>query len=109
MLKVLAFTRYTSVGASSRVRVYQFIDEIRNYNINIHPSPLFGKNYIDLLYIDNKRSFSIILFAYIKRFFKLFTVHKYDLIFIEKELFPFLPGLFEKILWLIKKKIHCRL
>lgn len=104
MLKVLAFTRYTKLGASSRLRFYQYINEAKNYNIDLEPSPLFNEDYINRLYSGKGRSFQIVFFSYIKRFFKLFTVYKYDLIIIEKELFPYFPGLFENILYLIKKK-----
>ena len=68
MLKVLAFTRYTKLGASSRLRFYQYINEAKNYNIDLEPSPLFNEDYINRLYSGKGRSFQIVFFSYIKRF-----------------------------------------
>lgn len=42
--------------------------------------------------------------AYLSRLLKLFTVSKYDLIVIEKELFPYLPAFAEQVLALLKVK-----
>ena len=97
ILKILAFTRYGVNGASSRLRTYQYIDGLRTFNIYIEPSPLFGVNYINRLYSGRGRSFFIVSASYIKRFFKLFSVLKYDLVIIEKELFPYLPSIFERL------------
>ncbi|MBI90192.1 MAG: glycosyl transferase family 1 [Candidatus Marinimicrobia bacterium] len=104
MLKVLAFTRYANLGASSRLRFYQYISAIKLYNIEIDPSPLFNENYIDFLYLGKGRSFRIIITSYIKRIIKLFSVARYDLVIIEKELFPYLPGVFESLLYLFNKR-----
>ena len=78
MLKVLAFTRYAIIGASSRLRIYQYINGLKTYNIDIEPSPLYEENYINLLYSENRRSFYIVIASYVKRMFKLFSVDKYD-------------------------------
>jgi len=103
-VKVIAFTRYAINGASSRLRIYQYIDLLKSYNIDIEPSPLFNENYINLLYSGRGRSVFNVIACYIRRVIKLISVAKYDLVIIEKELFPYLPSVFESLLYFFKKK-----
>ena len=103
-LKVIAFTRYAANGASSRLRIYQYITPLKSYGIDIEPSPLFNERYINLLYSGKARSVSNIIVCYLRRVFKLIFLAKYDLILIEKELFPYLPGIFESLFFYFKKR-----
>lgn len=100
--KILILTRYGNLGASSRVRMYQylpFLEKETNFTI----SPFFSNTIIDDLYRHKKRNYFLILLAYIKRMLILFKSSSYDIIWIEKELFPYLPGFFES-LFLSNKK-----
>ena len=103
-IKIIAFTRYANNGASSRLRIYQYIDPLKSYNIDIESSPLFNENYINLLYSGRGRSLFIVITCYIRRVIKLISVAKYDLVIIEKELFPYLPSVFESLLYFFQKK-----
>lgn len=99
-MKILFLTKYDSMGASSRYRFFQFYDFYKENNIEITTQTFFDDEYIIDLYIG-KRNIRSILTAYIKRFFTLFSVKKYDLLVVEKELFPYLPAVFERILKLM--------
>jgi glycosyltransferase involved in cell wall biosynthesis len=59
---------------------------------------LLGDGYIENLYSDGGLPFSIILSGYLKRIFWLLRACSFDLIWIEKELFPWLPSWAEDIL-----------
>tara|TARA_Y100000590_G_C15747715_1_gene1022844 strand:- start:11768 stop:12787 length:1020 start_codon:yes stop_codon:yes gene_type:complete len=59
--------------------------------------PLLVDNYLIKKYNKNI-AFGLIINAYIKRILKLISLNKYDLIWLEKELFPFLPAWVEKLL-----------
>ena len=104
-IKIKAFTRYAEKGASSRVRLYQFIPILKEKNCDITPAPFFNNKYLETLYNKKKRPILSVLMAYLYRVFYLLTTFKYDIIWIEKELFPFLPFWFEKIFLLGKKRI----
>jgi glycosyltransferase involved in cell wall biosynthesis len=99
-MKILFLTKYDSMGASSRYRFFQFYDFYKENNIEITTQVFFDDKYIVDLY-KGKRNIKSILKAYIKRFFVLFSVKKYNLLVVEKELFPYLPAIFERILKLI--------
>lgn len=99
--KILLFSRYDTIGASSRVRFYQYLDYLNNNGISVNTSPLFSNKYLDNLY-KNKNIFFEVLNGYIHRFFKLFFISKYDLIILEKELFPYFPPFFEYLIKFFK-------
>lgn len=99
-MKVLFFTRYTRKGASSRLRFYQYIPYFESKGVKCDISPLFDDKYLIDLYGTKKVSLIHILRRYALQFLKLFQVYKYDIIVIEKELFPYVPALFE---WLLAK------
>ena len=102
-MKILFLTKYDYMGASSRYRFFQFYDFYKENNIEITTQAFFNDNYLINLY-QGKRDIKAILNAYIKRFIVLFHINKYDLLVIEKELFPYIPAFFEKILSLMKVK-----
>ena len=64
---------------------------------NIKVSPLFSDDYIKDLYNKNPLLLHIIK-GYFNRLFYLLYVKHYDLIWIEKEVFPYLPAFVERIL-----------
>lgn len=95
--KILLFSRYDTMGASSRVRFYQYLDFFKNNGIRVTNSPLFSNKYLNKLY-RNKNIFFEVLFGYFNRLFRLFFISKYDLIILEKELFPYFPAVFEYLI-----------
>ena len=96
-MKVLYFTKYSRLGASSRLRSYQYFPYLEKKGIRVSVSPLFSSDYLSNLYEGNSNGFEI-LKSYIKRVVKLGTVFHYDKIVIEKELFPYLPAFAEQLL-----------
>lgn len=95
-MKVLFLTKYDKLGASSRYRFFQFFDSYEKHNIECITKPFFDDLYIENLY-KHKFDSLLILKSYIRRFAALFGVKKYDLVVIEKELFPYFPAIFEKL------------
>ena len=45
-MKILLFSRYGSLGASSRVRYLQYLDYFRDNGLKILVSPLFSNDYL---------------------------------------------------------------
>ena len=103
---ILVLTRYARTGASSRLRFYQFIDDIKRNNKGVRfiEKPLFDDNYVDSLLVDKNMTISI-FYAYMRRFFILLSARKYQCIWVEKEVFPFFPSIFEFILKKLKIKV----
>lgn len=96
--KIAAFTRYSRMGASSRIRTYQYIPKLEEAGYEVEVFPLFGDEYLKKMYGGLSKPKTEILKAYLKRFISLFKTKKFDLIWIEKELFPYMPAWFEIIL-----------
>lgn len=99
-MKILALTKYSKQGASSRYRFYNYQKYFSKEDINMEISPLFNANYFKITTIYTKVAF--VLWAYLKRFFiimgLLIKPKKYDLLLIEYELFAYFPVWFEFLL-----------
>ena len=103
MKRLVFFTKYTAKGSSSRYRFYQYIDSFKDdYECIIYP--LLDDDYIDLLYGGKRISIFKIISCYLRRVWCLLSkIRKDDLLFVEKELFPYFPSVFE--LYLKKRRI----
>ncbi len=99
MSKLLMLTRYDIAAPSSRYRFYSYVDYLEENGIICDIQPLFNKEYLDLSYSGSLRIFSVIK-CFLRRLNNLSNLNKYDLILIEKELFPFLPAWFESFFYL---------
>lgn len=97
-MNILLFSKYGRKGASSRVRSLQYLPYLDEKGHSVSVCPLFPSEYLDMLYGKEKRSFPLILKSYWERSRKLSKVKDHDAVWIEKELFPWLPLIEEKIL-----------
>lgn len=102
-MKVLFLTKYTNLGASSRMRTYQYLRFYREAGIECTAEAFFDDTYLKRLYSGQRSTWRLLGF-YLKRLMVLSTAFKYDKIFIEKELFPYFPPFFEYLLFLFGKK-----
>lgn len=93
--RLLAFTRYSRLGASSRVRFFQYIAILNSEGISVDFSTLFDDEMLWSRYTYNKYKKLSLLLAYLKRLFRLLTIPNRSVFWIEKELFPWLPYPFE--------------
>lgn len=96
-MKVLALTRYDTTGASSRVRLLQYLPYLKRAGIDISVSPFLSEIYLSRLYSGLSFDFKDILKSYINRVHKLLSAQTYGVLWVEKELFPWLPCLFENL------------
>lgn len=102
-MKILALTKYDSLGASSRMRVLQYIPYLKKDGFDIDTHNLFDNKYVELLQSNKRHPFKI-LKAYIKRACILLNSKKYDLIWIEKEALPWVPFFIENLF--ISANVH---
>ena len=104
-MRVLALTRYSSLGPSSRVRFYQYVPSLTSYGMEVQVAPLLGNDYVRNLYGGKRQPVFSVLRAYISRIAYLLNSGHFDLLWIEKELLPWLPTRFESLF--LRRGIPC--
>lgn len=94
-MKVLLLSKYTARGASSRQRSLQFLPGMKRAGIKVDFCPLFDDRYLGSRFETGKGGLIDLVFAYARRIKACLTADGYDALWIEKELFPYLPAWFE--------------
>jgi glycosyltransferase involved in cell wall biosynthesis len=89
-VRVLLLTRYDRLGASSRLRSLQFLPWLARAGIDVEVQPLLPNAYLQDLY-QGRKDYRYAVGAYLGRYRSLGQTDKFDLLWIEKELFPWLP------------------
>lgn len=100
-MRVLFLTKYDRLGASSRYRTFQYIPYLEAEGIHCEASPLFTDGYLAVRYSSGRPSAFHVLGAFYRRLKEMGKFKGFDLVVVEKELFPYLPAFFEK--WMLKK------
>lgn len=95
---ILFLTKYSRMGASSRYRSWQYLPALEAKGIRCDVSPLFNDNYLKHLYSYGRVTIADLTGALKRRLEALLKVVKYDLLWLEYELFPYLPAIFEEII-----------
>ena len=96
-MRILLLSRYADLGASSRVRYLQYLPYLEHQGMYFTVVPLFSNRYLKALYEGN-RAWLEIFKGYFRRVLSLLRARQFDVLIIEKELFPFLPAIAERIL-----------
>lgn len=99
-MRILLLSRYGSLGASSRVRYLQYLSYFRSQGADISVVPLFSDRYVRALYEGGARRWEVFA-GYWRRLQALIQASRFDVLIVEKELFPFLPAVVERLLCLI--------
>jgi glycosyltransferase involved in cell wall biosynthesis len=97
-MQILLLSRYGKLGASSRYRSYQYLPFLQNDGIEITSMPLLDDAYLTARYDNQPLSLLKIANAYVKRFISLLGANRYDLLWIEYELFSLIPAWFEQMI-----------
>ena len=97
-IRVLLLSRYPSVGASSRVRFYQYLELLRAEGIAVSVAPFFDADYLPQRYAGKRTSSVSLLIAYAKRIGWLLRVGRFDLVWVEYDALPWIPKLIETLL-----------
>jgi glycosyltransferase involved in cell wall biosynthesis len=87
-------SKYGRLGASTRLRSLQYLPFLEKHGITVKYAPLLNDDYIKEYYKKNKNIWKLTK-GYIHRCLELIRVRDYDLIWIEKEVFPWLPDWIE--------------
>jgi len=102
--RILVLTKYPRMGASSRLRTLQYLPLLEEQGFEFTVQSLFDDDYLKNLYQRGKRSKLAIIKYYSKRLKSLLTVGSCDLIWIEYEVFPYLPAFVERALNIFGKE-----
>ncbi len=97
-LNVLLMAKYSRLGASSRLRTMQYLPGLKSAGINVQIQSLFDDEYLKVLYTQKTRKPLQVMWRYLVRLYHVLTIHSVDIVWLEYELFPYLPAWFEK--WL---------
>ena len=98
-MRVLALTRYARRGASSRLRFEQFVPGLATLGIDVTVAPLLDDRFLTRRYAGRRVDVVALTRAYASRATRLFRREPWDLLWLEKEAFPWLPDLVERTLF----------
>lgn len=104
-VKILLFSKYSRTGASSRLRMLQYIPFLRGEGIDVTVANLLDEEYLNRLYEGKGSSVYHYADYYIKRLIWILKVRRFDLVWLEKELYPYFPACAEQVLKLLGVKV----
>ena len=84
-------TRYGRLGASSRVRFFNFFEILISNGINIISNELISNQKLKTLYDKGEYNLLDLVSTYLKRFYFLYVNRNCKVLWLEKELLPWLP------------------
>ena len=91
-------TRYGPTGASSRLRAYQYLPYLQTLDLQITALPFFPDSHQQDLYAGRSPRWGRVGAAYLRRLVRLARVTSFDLVWIEHEVFPWLPAFAERLI-----------
>ncbi len=94
MMRILLLSRYTRLGASSRLRSYQYLPYLSKAGVDVTVAPLFADDYIRGLYSGDNSKLAIVK-SYLARLRNILRARQFDLLWLEYEMLPWLPSWFE--------------
>jgi glycosyltransferase involved in cell wall biosynthesis len=97
-MRVHVLPRYTRLGASSRVRFYQYVPYLERLGLQVTISPFFRDRYQKRFQKDGHKSPLEALRGYIGRTAALLSATRFELLWIEKDALPWIPDAIESIL-----------
>lgn len=90
-MKVLLLTRYGRLGASSRVRLLQYLPYLEDAGMQVTVQSLLSDDMLRLRYARGRYPAAALLGAYWKRCVALLGCKEFDVVWIEKEALPWWP------------------
>ena len=99
-LSLLLLTRYAPLGASSRIRMLQYMPALAAAGIDVVTAPLFDEVSVKRLYEGGGYSLPRLVSSLFRRLSWLRRSRRFDLIWLEYELLPWLPAMGE---WLLAR------
>ena len=102
--RLIAYPRYSQLGASSRVRMYQFEERLRNSRWEVSFYPFATDSFLQSRY-RGKRDWAGVAASYWRRILSLREMKTAELVWVEKEFIPWVPSWIEKAFVSYRSKI----
>lgn len=102
-MKVLLLSKYPRKGASSRLRSFQYFPFLKEQGVEVVISPLFDERYLNLLYETGRKPRFHSVLLYLRRLWAFIQCFRYDVVWIEYELLPYMPAFGERLLKLFSR------
>ena len=93
-MRLLMLPRYSALGASSRLRMMQYVPALRAAGIEVEVAPLLGDDYVRGLYAGSI-PMATVLRSYWQRLRRVQAMDHFDVVWLEKETWPWLPAWLE--------------
>jgi glycosyltransferase involved in cell wall biosynthesis len=106
-ISVLAFTKYADKAASTRQRLLLYQEYLRERGIGITWQPLLENEYLERFSRGQTSPRTKIALSYAKRLGQLLRQKNFDILWVQYELFPYLPAAFERLAFLTGKPVLC--
>lgn len=97
MTRILALTKYGPKAASTRQRFLQYAPSLGLLGVELVCKPLFDDQFIDAINQGDRQSIRRLMSCYAKRLYALARPGSVDLIWVQYELFPYLPAAMERL------------
>lgn len=95
-MNVLALTKYGPLGASSRVRTLQYVPHLQAAGLEVTVRSLLDDAYLTRRYAAERSGLLFLLRSYVRRIGEALRAGRYDVVWVEKELMPWMPGFLER-------------
>jgi glycosyltransferase involved in cell wall biosynthesis len=97
-VRVLFLTKYSNSGPSSRYRVGQFLPFLDRAGIEWRLHPLLDDRYLAARFAKRRPGVTYLARRAIGRVSALLRSHRYDVVFVQKEILPWVPPIVERLL-----------
>ena len=98
MQRVLVLSRFARNGSSSRLRHYIFEEPLRELGYELTIAPFFEEDYLTARYGGRRYPLWRIAWRYLIRIGTLLNARRFDLLWVEKEILPYMPAALEFML-----------
>lgn len=97
-MRLLLLTRYGVLGASSRMRTYQYVPDLLHAGFAVTTRALLPDVYLERQYAGKPPGVALVARSYLRRVLDVLRATRFDLVWLEKELLPWVPGPVEQLL-----------
>ncbi len=104
-MRVLALMKYGPLAASTRQRLLQYTPYLSAHGVEFEMAPLLGDSHVEGLTNGRSESIFDVARAYAERLWQIVRARDFDVIWVHYEAFPYLPGLFERLVGLTGKPV----
>lgn len=96
--KILMLPRYSNLGPSSRLRMTNYMPQLEAAGFDVDVRPFFTDRYLQDYFATGRKNPGEAFSSHIGRFRDIVKSDA-DILWIEKEAFPFLPAVFERLIY----------